>query len=282
VLKHTRGAARGAAPLRNCARHPRGTAALPHGGTLGRMTSVPETLSDRVAALEVLLFDLDGTLIDTIDMIMASARFATATVLGEALPDEVLRHNIGVPLVAQMEEYAPGHSAELLAVYREHNARVHDEMIREFPGVEHTLRALSAAGYGMGIVTSKSRPVAQRGLDHFGLGGLFEVLVGYEDTDIHKPDPHPVLEAARRFGVSAEKCLYCGDSPHDMDAGIAAGAVTAAAKWGPFAARVLEPGPDYALEMPDHLVDLLGGNERAYRLAGSARNLARNSAIRRD
>jgi pyrophosphatase PpaX len=230
------------------------------------MTSAAESLSDRVGALEVLLFDLDGTLIDTIEMIMASARYATATVLGQALPDDVLRHNIGVPLVAQMEEYAPGHSAELLAVYREHNARVHDDMIREFPGVDAALRALSAKGFRMGIVTSKSRPVAQRGLDHFGLGGLFEVLVGYEDTQIHKPDPYPVLEAIERFGVSAEKSLYCGDSPHDMDAGIAAGVVTAAAMWGPFADRVLEPGPDYALETPADLVDLLGGNERMHRL----------------
>ena len=74
----------------------------------------PSDLADRVASLEVLLFDLDGTLIDTIEMIMSSARYATKTVLGEALPDDVLRHNIGVPLVAQMEEYAPGRSAELL------------------------------------------------------------------------------------------------------------------------------------------------------------------------
>jgi pyrophosphatase PpaX len=230
------------------------------------MTSTPDSLSDRVAALEVLLFDLDGTLIDTIEMILASARYATSAVLGEALPDDVLRHNIGVPLVAQMEEYAPGHSAELLKAYREHNARVHDEMIREYPGVEETLRALAGCGYRMGIVTSKSRPVAQQGLDYFGLGGLFEVLVGYEDTEIHKPDPCPVLEAATRFGVSAEKCLYCGDSPHDMDAGIAAGVLTAAAMWGPFAERVLEPRPDYALRAPSDLMDLLGGNERNYRL----------------
>jgi pyrophosphatase PpaX len=230
------------------------------------MTSTPETLADRVVALEVLLFDLDGTLIDTIEMIMASARYATKTVLGEALPDDVLRHNIGVPLVAQMEEYAPGRSAELLKAYREHNARVHDEMIREYPGVDGALRELSAKGYRMGIVTSKSRPVAQKGLDHFGLGDLFEVLVGYEDTDVHKPDPFPVLEAASRLGVSVDHCLYCGDSPHDMDAGIAAGALTAAALWGPFAERVLEPKPDFALAALQDMVDLLNGNEQRYRL----------------
>jgi pyrophosphatase PpaX len=226
----------------------------------------PLDLSDRVSALEVLLFDLDGTLIDTIEMILASARYATEVVLGEPLSDDVLRHNIGVPLVVQMEEYAPGRSAELLKVYREHNARVHDDMIREFPGVDAALRTLSAKGYRMGIVTSKSRPVAQKGLDHFGLGDLFEVLVGYEDTEIHKPQADPVLEAASRFGVSVERCLYCGDSPHDMAAGISAGVVTAAALWGPFAERVLEPEPDYALGTLGDLVELLGGDELRFRL----------------
>jgi len=223
------------------------------------------SLSARVAALEVVLFDLDGTIVDTIEMIMSSARYATEKVLGTSLPDDVLRHNIGMPLIAQMEEYAPGRSQELLGAYREHNARVHDDMIREYPGVDQALRSLSAMGYRMGIVTSKSRPVARRGLDHFGLSGLFEVLVGYEDTEAHKPDPCPVLEAASRMGVGAERCMYCGDSPHDMAAGIAAGAVTAAAKWGPFAERVLEPGPDYAVDRPEELVDLLGGNEAAHR-----------------
>jgi pyrophosphatase PpaX len=226
----------------------------------------PSSLPARVASLEVLLFDLDGTLIDTIEMILSSARYATQAVLGEALPDDVLRHNIGVPLVVQMEEYAPGRSQELLAVYREHNARVHDDMIREFPGVDAALRNLSLKGYRMGIVTSKSRPVAQKGLDHFGLGGLFEVLVGYEDTAVHKPDPCPVAEAISRFGVSAERCLYCGDSPHDMEAGISAGVVTVAAMWGPFSERVLEPGPDYALDTLADMVELLGGNEQRYRL----------------
>lgn len=226
-----------------------------------------ESHSARVANIKVVLFDLDGTLIDTIEMIMSSARYATEKVLGAALPDDVLRHNIGMPLVAQMEEYAPGRSGELLTWYREHNARVHDDMIREFPGVDETVRTLSAMGYRLGIVTSKSRPVAQRGLDHFGLGELFEVLVGYEDTEIHKPDPRPVLEAVARFGESVDRCLYCGDSPHDMAAGIAAGVVTAAAKWGPFAERVLEPGPDYALERPSDLVELMRGDERPFRHA---------------
>jgi pyrophosphatase PpaX len=214
-------------------------------------------LQARVASVEVVLFDLDGTLVDTVELIMASARHATEVVLGEALPDDVLRHNIGIPLKAQMAEYAPDHVSELLAAYRAHNDRVHDDLIREFPGTREALEVLRAAGYRMGIVTSKSRPVAQRGLDFFGLGGYFETVIGYEDTLIHKPLAEPILECARRMHVAPQRCIYVGDSPHDIACGNAAGTLTAAALWGPFPERVLEPGPTFALESLAELGGLL-------------------------
>jgi pyrophosphatase PpaX len=221
-------------------------------------------LGSRLAATEVVLFDLDGTLIDTIELILASARHATEVVLGEALPDDVLRHNIGVPLRDQFAEYAPDHVSELLAAYRAHNDAVHDELIAEYPGTEEALEAISAAGYRMGIVTSKSGPVARRGLEFFGLERYFETLVGFEDTEVHKPEAVPVIEAARRMGVAPERCMYVGDSPHDMASGIAAGALTSAALWGPFPERVLEPGPDFALGCLGDLPLLLAGELERY------------------
>lgn len=229
------------------------------------MADETSALAERLKSVRAVLFDLDGTLVDTEELILASARHATQTVLGEALPDDVLRHNIGVPLRVQMGEYAPDHVDELLAAYRAHNEIVHDDLIREYPGTEEALQAVRSAGYPMAIVTSKSRSVAQRGLDYFALGRFFEFVVGYEDTTIHKPQAEPVLEAARRLGVSAGQCVYVGDSPHDMSAGKAAGALTAAAMWGPFPDRVLEPGPEFALESLNQLADLLGGNAAAYR-----------------
>lgn len=221
-------------------------------------TAGESALNDTRRAIEVVLFDLDGTLIDTIELILSSMRHATAEVLGEALPDDILLHNVGVPLRVQMEEFAPGREDELLCVYREHNASVHDQLVCEYPGTEAALRAIIAQGYRLGVVTSKSVPVAQRGLDRFGLGELFETLVGYEDTDIHKPEPTPLLLAAERMGVEISRCCYVGDSPHDMNAGKAAGAVTVAALWGPFRERVAQTDPDFTIEHLSQLTEVLG------------------------
>jgi len=231
------------------------------------MHSAPFTLdssgqskASRLDALEAVLFDLDGTLIDSLGMILSSMRFATQTVLGEALSDEQLMHNVGIPLIAQMREFDVDRAQELLVAYREHNEIVHDELVREFPGVDTALQTLGSR-YRLGVVTSKSGPVAQRGLDVLGLGSYFEVLVAFEDTSAHKPGPEPLIEAARLLDVPLALCAYVGDSPHDMCAAIAAGAVSIGALWGVAGERVLEPGPDYAVASMGELAKLLAPSD---------------------
>jgi len=230
-------------------------------------SAVADDLARRVASIECVLFDLDGTLIDTIELILESMRYATDVVLGAPLPDEVLMHNVGVPLIVQMREFSAPHADELLTTYREHNHRVHDSMVREYPGVEAALEHFSAAGFKMGIVTSKSRAVAFRGIDRFSLGRFFEVVVACDDVETHKPEPHPLLFAAEALGVDISKCAYVGDSPHDMAASVAAGSVSIAALWGGFTReRVLEPGPEYAAESINDVAAILAGHESAYRV----------------
>jgi pyrophosphatase PpaX len=225
-----------------------------------------DELALRIDTLEAVLFDLDGTLIDTVDLIRTSMRYATEKVLGEALPDDVLMRNVGVPLIVQMDEFAPGRAEELVAVYREHNARVHDEMVREYEGVTETLDALVERGLPLGIVTSKSGPVARRGLDLFGLAPYFETIVSCDDVTVHKPDPHPLRHAAQAIGVAVERCVYVGDSPHDMSAAVAAGCVSVAALWGAFPPeRVLAPGPTHWAECPRDVQALLCGEEARFR-----------------
>ncbi len=224
----------------------------------------PTGLDGRVRAL---LFDLDGTLIDTVALILSSFRHATTQVLGSPLPDETLMRNVGVPLAIQMREFAPDHTDELLRVYREHNSRIHDDMVAEYPGTREILEQLAGRGFPMGVVTSKGTPMAWRGLDAFGIGGFFEVVITSDDVHIYKPDPFPLLRAAELIGVPAEECLYLGDSPHDMSAAIAAGSVPVAALWGAFGSEaVLAPGPEFALGSIRELPRLLDGESEEFRV----------------
>jgi pyrophosphatase PpaX len=206
-------------------------------------------LEARLAEVDCVLFDLDGTLVDTIELILCSFRHATEQVLGEALPDEVVLADVGVPLATQMRSFSEEHTDELLRVYREHNAVHHDDLIREYPGVEDVLRELRARGYKLGVVTSKLNHMACRGLDCFDLKPFVDVVIGADDVEIHKPDPHPLLVAAERLGSAPERCVYVGDAPPDIQAAKGAGMVSIAALWGAAHSdeRLLDENPDVAL-----------------------------------
>lgn len=186
--------------------------------------------------IHAVLFDLDGTLIDTYDMILASFRHATKTVLGKTVPDEALMRKVGQPLAVQMWDFADGQAMhdELMEVYREHNERVHDELIKVFPGTAPALERLEEMGVPLGVVTSKRHEAAVRALDCFDLTGCFEFVLGPDDWPEHKPDPGPVLHGCDLLERVPQECLYVGDSPFDMQAGNGAGCPTAAALWGMF------------------------------------------------
>lgn len=192
------------------------------------------TATSRLAALEAVLFDLDGTVVDTIPHILASFRHATAAVFGEALADDVLLEHVGVPLANQMRFFTDDDeiAERLLAEYRAFNHATHDEMARLYPNTRAALDALVATGLPLGIVTSKSAHMAHRALDLFELGDYFGVVITCDDSDRHKPDPLPVLLAAERLGVDAPACAYVGDSPADVAAALGAGALAIAATWG--------------------------------------------------
>jgi pyrophosphatase PpaX len=223
------------------------------------------SVEERLAEVSCVLFDLDGTLIDTVELIRLSFRHATEAVLGAAVPDEVTMAGVGQPLRRQFHEMAPGHEAELLRVYREFNVAHHDELARAYEGTRETLEQLKALGVRMGVVTSKGTTAATLGLESFGLAAFFEVVVTADDVELHKPDPHPVLHAAASLGVDVRYCVYLGDSPHDMEAAIAAGAIAVAALWGAFREDdVLMPGPPFALCSIKDLPALLSGDARRF------------------
>jgi len=217
--------------------------------------------ASRLIRPDAVLFDLDGTVVDTIPHILASFRHATADVLGAALPDDELMHHVGVPLARQMRYFTDDEEVaeRLLASYRAFNHRTHDEMARLYPNTRTALERLAAAGIPMGIVTSKSRMMAERAIHLFELERFFSVVVTADDTPVHKPDPLPVVHGAGLLGVEPTRTVYVGDSPADIESGNAAGAATVAATWGVASPeRLRAAGPDAVIDDIAELPALLG------------------------
>lgn len=212
-----------------------------------------------MTSIKGVLFDNDGTLIDTHDLILSSMRFSTQEVLGQALPDEKLMAKVGQPLAVQMKDFSPDPEVqeEILRVYREHNHAHHDDAIAVFTGIKECLQELHASGFKMGVVTSKMHELAWRGLTLMELAPYLDCLVGADDCDEYKPNPGPVIKGAQLMGLKPQECLYVGDSPFDMQAGRDAGCVTVAVTWGMFSLeRLREAHPDHIIDDPLELVAL--------------------------
>jgi pyrophosphatase PpaX len=205
------------------------------------------------------LFDLDGTLIDSTELILSSYRHTLETHRGVAPPDDVWIAGLGTPLWIQFKKFTDDQAEidAMVATYRDHNLAHHDAMVRQFPGVLEAVQTLRRRGVRLGIVTSKKRYGAERGLALCGFDGLFDVVVTADDVQRHKPDPQPVICALTNIRSSAAATVFIGDSPHDIDAGRAAGVATGAVQWGPFARATLEQShPDFWFAEPADIAHL--------------------------
>ena len=211
-------------------------------------------------AIRTVLFDLDGTLIDSVRLILDSYHHTLAT---HGLPprsDEEWLAGVGTPLTVQFADWRddPETLQALIATYREYNLKHHDHMVTVYPGVVEVVRALKADGVATGLVTSKNRVGALRGLTLVQLEALMDVLVCADEVENPKPHPEPVEKAVRLLSADPRATVYVGDSVHDMLSGRAAGVRTAAVLWGPFGRAHLEGAqPDYWLERPEELLTLV-------------------------
>lgn len=189
---------------------------------------------------DVVLFDLDGTVLDTHDAIVDGLRYATQKVLGRIIPDDVLVAEVGQPLVHQMNTFAEGNEElreELLTIYRSRNERDLDERTHPYAGIAELIDELKAEGYTVAVVTSKREALAIKSLKAFGLYDKFARVNGMESSKGHKPDPDPLIQAANDLGVSLDRCIYIGDSPFDMQAGHGAHIPVIGVTWGKFFSR---------------------------------------------
>ncbi|MBE6463725.1 MAG: HAD family hydrolase [Eggerthellaceae bacterium] len=213
-----------------------------------------------LAHIKAVLFDLDGTLLDTYQLILDSMRYTIETELGLYCSDEQLMAKVGQPLAIQFTDFTsdPALIDELLKVYRAYNEARHDDVVRAFDGVSEVLAALKDAGLSLGVVTSKRHELAQRGLDIAGLAPYMSFLVGPDDWPEFKPNPGSVLYGCRLAGCDPSECVYVGDSPFDIQAGNSAGCVTIAALWGMFSKAMLcEQTPSYTCSRPTDILSLL-------------------------
>jgi pyrophosphatase PpaX len=205
-----------------------------------------------------ILFDLDGTLVDSIELILGAARHAFDGFSGRAPTDEEWRAGIGRPLNTMLREFATGDEevARLFARYREYQLAHHDRLVRVYEGVVEAVQSFASEGHPMALVTSKSDWMAEKALVLVGLDRLIPTIVGAESCVNHKPHPEPVERALALLGVPAANALFVGDSPHDVESGRAAGVMTVAATWGAFTRDELElSGADVVI---DRVQDLRG------------------------
>ena len=205
----------------------------------------------------VVLFDLDGTVIDSGSIILASMRHATKTVLQRELEDEILMATVGGSgLVEQMRLLDEERVDELVACYRDHNEPLHSELV-ECSGLTNVLETLRGEGRRLGIVTAKRRATVELAFRYLPLADFFDVVVSSDDTERHKPHPEPVLHALERLDAQPAQAAYVGDSPFDVRAAKAAGVQAVAVTWGGIHSR-----ERLEAERPDALVttaeELLG------------------------
>lgn len=181
--------------------------------------------------ISAVLFDLDGTLVDSVALIVESFRYSLGK-FGITADDQKILSTIGLPLRDVCFDFAGERGEEMFQCYIDYQDDIHDLHVKEYTGATDLLEFLQGRGCRMGIVTSKRQTMAKRGLAVTGLDKYIEVIVAFEDTAAHKPDPEPVQKALNALEIAPDEALYVGDSPYDIRCGKNAGVYTAGVTWG--------------------------------------------------
>jgi len=211
-----------------------------------------------MSKIKGILFDLDGTLINTNELIIETFQYTYKNILNLDIPREEIVQFFGEPLVDTLAKYGPDKVELLLKTYRDYNLQKHDEVTTIFPGVKETVISLKKQGYQLAIVTSKKNIGARKGLDLFGLTSYIDFFVGYDDTDKHKPNPDPALKALTGLKLTPQEAIMIGDSPYDILCGKNAGTHTAVVKYTEHSLdKLMDLKPDYVLNQLPDLLNIL-------------------------
>lgn len=213
--------------------------------------------------INTVLFDLDGTLINTNDLILASFEYT----LNHFLPNETKSFDIipyiGEPLIESFKRLDEKRADEMLKMYRKHNDIHHDLLIKEYDGVYETVKQLKELGIKLAVVTNKLHDAAVRGLEVTRLAPYFDVVVGFDDVNHGKPHAEPIIKALEHLDSKPETAIMVGDSQYDIEAGKRAGTYTAGVAWSLKGKEfILKLQPDYVVEHMSDLINIVGVKER--------------------
>lgn len=208
-----------------------------------------------------ILFDLDGTLVDTNDLILKSFKHTYKKHLNRDIPEEEILKNFGEPLIITLERYSKEDAKEMFKTYIGYNEVIHDQHIKGFPGTKECLKELKELGCKLSIVTSKRKELAVRGLEIFDLLQYFDEIVALEDTVLHKPNPEPVLKALEKLNSLDKKneALMVGDSKFDILSAANAGVKSVLVNWSlaTEAQNTIEMKPDYIIDNLEKLIQIV-------------------------
>ncbi|NHN32587.1 pyrophosphatase PpaX [Paenibacillus agricola] len=220
--------------------------------------------------IHTVLFDLDGTIIDTNELIIQSFLHTFENALGEPITREHIIPNMGRPLIEQMQLFSGRDNVgDLVHKYRAFNIDKHDSLVTEFPGVRETISKLHAAGIKLGIVTSKVRITSEMGLRLCGLYDYFDSIVCVQDVKWPKPDPEGIRKALKELGSEAQGAVMVGDSHYDVEAAHNAGIPSVAVAWSLKGIPYLEQyNPTYIIHDIRELLTITGVEESSIETNG--------------
>lgn len=209
--------------------------------------------------INTVLFDLDGTLIDTNELIISTFLHTLEKYYPSKYQREDVLPFIGPSLHETFSGIDPDRVEEMILEYRTYNLANHDQLVTEFLGVKETVQTLKERGYKLGIVTTKLHDVVLKGLRLMDLEQYFGVIVALDHVEKAKPDPEPIFNALEQLGSRPEESIMVGDNYHDILAGKNAGTLTAGVAWSIKGRDYLAKfEPDYILENMADLLPILG------------------------
>lgn len=214
--------------------------------------------------IDTVLFDFDGTVMDTNDLIYNSWQYTYRTVTGEEGDPEFIYSTYGEILQSSMAKAFPNIDVDkTVSIYREYQKDNYAKQIRLFPKIKETIAAIKQQGYKQALVTSRLREKTMEGVTLFGIDRYFDTIVTMEDTKAHKPNPGPILKALERLDSKGDQAIMVGDSQYDLLCAHNAGVEYAMVAWTKAGEAVKKQGlkPDYVMKEAADILDILARRE---------------------